>query len=420
MRNLPREYYILDGLFSGILNYAAQSQTNYENKLQANKNLKTQDEWRREDKAWQESQTAKLWQREDDVRNMMWNREDALRAEQYMREDNSYQRSVADAVAAGLSPLAVTQLDGSAGNVVASNANDSAAMSAPSTGNPASYTAQPSMFQMDMSSLIGALVSQKNLDEVRRHNKAQESQAKNELEAKLKISNDELTAQADQFHATLKQTDDHFWANYSQCASQFSSQLSQAQQFHLDEMSAKDKALAWSAVDSQNRQIADMSKDFAKSIGVPYHYKYYTSESDYNSALQKLKDDIISGNRDVLNDVGRNPEDFFQSESASGSQADSFGLRAGAGVNSGSSVSDTTKDIGRKKSVFSSILNSVTEGLNVNAGADKSHSESNGYSVTQSDLIIKERIQQSYNGSIEIPVYIRDYDHWERSYKSWK
>lgn len=105
------------------------------------------------------------------IRSEDWAREDQLLADQRAREDTSYQRSVADAMAAGLSPLAVSQLDAAGVPVNHSSGIGSAGATASSV-NPASYMANAP--QMDISGLTAAYFSQANLDELKRHNKAVE------------------------------------------------------------------------------------------------------------------------------------------------------------------------------------------------------------------------------------------------------
>lgn len=409
--------YILDGLFSGFANYMGVKETNSQNRSEARLNRETQDLWRHEDKAWQASQTRALWNREDELTQALWNREDALRAEQQMREDTSYQRSVADAVAAGLSPLAVANLDGSAGNVLTSSPTDSASMSAPSTAQPSSYTAIASTMNMDMSSLIGAVMSQKNLDEASRHNKEQESIEREKLTSAESIKDKELTEQARQFDTTIDEQHSQFMLNYEQRASQFASTLSQQKDFHVDEMTNKDKERAFTAMSEQNKLNVSMGVDFAKSLGMKY-YVYPVSDIDqYNKDMSDLKSKIIGGNRDTINDISKNPDKYLQSKGESEGITDMTSIQGGASF--GRNKSDAASGTSDADGIAGKVFDSVTRGLNLSAdgGYTKSEGTTKSNSWSRSDRALAEQISNNYGGVLAIPVYVRDYDDWHKNYK---
>ena len=330
----------------------------------------------------------------------LWNREDTLRNEANQREDTALTRTVADAKNAGLSPLAVLG-SGTAGNVANVNSGvvspsssasiapaHSAGSIAPSTANPATWSAAP----MDLSSFIGAMSSQKNIDEITRHNKEAEAIEREKIQSAETIENDKLLVQSDLMMEQLKQEDDHFMLNYYQSASQYSAQLAQNKEFHLDQMKREDRKQAWIEIDSQNNQNIDMTKDFCKSLDMRYYIYPVTDEAQYNRDMNDLKNLIMKGNRGVLNYDERNPDFFRQSESESTTQSQSNSASA-----SGSPV---PQYLG-----------------NNSASASKSNLQSDSISVTQSDRLIKEKISSMYGGVIGVPVLVKSLGDYYKYYK---
>lgn len=410
--------YILDGLFSGLINQVIASENRAEAKHEAQRQRDKQDEWRKEDKEWAESQTKALWEREDQVTQSLWNREDALRAEQHMREDTSYQRSVADAVAAGLSPLAVQQLNPSSGNILASNGSSgSPVSSAPSVGMPAGYTPEAAYMNMDMSSLIGALMSQKNLDEASRHNREQESIEREKLVSAETIKDKELSEQARQFDTSIDEQHSQFMLNYEQRASQYASTLAQQKEFHTDEMTNKDKERAFTAMSEQNKLNVSMGVDFAKSLGMKY-YVYPVSDIDqYNKDMSDLKSKIIGGNRDTINDIAKNPDKYLQSKGESEGITDMTSIQGGASF--GRNKADAASGTSDADGIAGKVFDSVTRGLNLsaNGGYTKSDGSTKSDTWSRSDRALAEQISNNYGGVLAIPVYVRDYDDWHKNYK---
>ena len=335
------------------------------------------------------------------IRNEEWQREDELLAAQRAREDTSYQRSVADARAAGLSPLAVSQLD-AAGIPVNQSSGISSAGSAASTVNPSSYMANAP--QMDISGIAAAYFSQKNIDEISRHNKATEAQAANELDFQSRKTNEELLQQSKQFNQRLEfdksqseaQTK-QFMLTYQQNASQFTARLAQDRQFHLDDLKGKALDRALEDMHSVNKQNYDSAVDFAKSLNMPYVVKYYTSDEKYNNAMSDLKNVMIKGNRKVTNDIDINPDKYLSTDSASHSESQNNGVSA-----SGSPLHYLGNDTG------------------VGASAQKGTSQSDSFSVSKSDRALQQEIQKLYGSVLEIPVRVYDWNDYEKHADSYK
>lgn len=390
------------GIFGGLAGLAASMYTTDRNITQANRTLDTQNMWRQEDYAHFLDNRAATWQREDNLRAEQWAREDAIRNELYGREDTSYQRSVADAKAAGLSPLSVNQLS-AAGNPVVSGSSGTASGNPPvSSQMPASYMAQSPA--QDIATLVGAIASQQNIDELRRHNVATEAQAQRELEFQTQKTNAELLQQASQFDENMKfqreqaeTQSSQFMLTYEQNASQFAARLAQDNQFHLDDLRGKALDRALNDMHSVNQQNIDSGKDFAKSLNMKYVLKYYTNDKDYNAAMSNLKNVMISGNRKVTNDIMSNPDKYLSVDSSSHSESQNNGASA-----SGSPLHYLGNDTG------------------VSASAQKGSSQSDSYTLSKSDRALAEEISKLYGSVLEIPVRVYDWNDYEKHYSKYK
>ena len=127
------------GLINSAINYYNQKQTNEANSKNVDKTNYTNMAIARENNAAQM-----------DMFNQQMDYTKALQQQQFDREDTSYQRTVEDLQASGLSPLAMTGTD-SAGQVVAQ----------PSAPQLESARAQPFLAdspQFDMASILDFLV----------------------------------------------------------------------------------------------------------------------------------------------------------------------------------------------------------------------------------------------------------------------
>lgn len=393
---------LFSGLAGAVAGIYANERTNETNSALARRQLQKQDMWRSEDYARFLSNRDDTWQREDMLLADQRAREDALRAEEYARADTSYQRSAADARAAGLSPLSVSQLN-SAGTPITSSYSGTSSSTPPvATGMPASYMAQSPA--QDIATLVGAVVSQKNIDEIARHNKATEEQAAKELDFQSRKTNEELLQQSNQFNQRLEfdksQADaqtNQFMMTYQQNASQFTARLAQDKQFHLDDLRGKSLDRALEDMHSVNKQNYDSAVDFAKSLGMPYVTKFYTSDEKYNNAMSDLKNIMIKGNRKVTNDIDINPDKYWSTDSSSHSESQANGVSA-----SGSPLHYLGNDTGAA------------------ASAQKSTSQSDSYSLSKSDRALQQEIQKLYGSVLEIPIRVYDWDDYEKHYSKYK
>lgn len=388
------------GIFGGLAGYLANQETNHNNYVISRNNLEYQNVWHEQDRADFFQNRNETWQREDQLREAQWNREDAIRNELYGREDTSYQRSVADAVAAGLSPLAVQQLS-SAGNPVVSAGSGTYAGAPPvHTQAPASYMYQSPA--QDIAALVGAIASTKNIDELSRHNTEQEKIEREKIQSAETVENNRLVEQSREFDAELaqqkalaessaEQSHSEFLLNYEQRASQFSAQLSQQQIFHFDDMANKEKDRAFQALENDNKNNIQMGIDFAKSLNMKYYYYPVSDIEEYNKKISDLKREIVNGNRQTLNDMKSDPDKYLQSTTVSSS----VGSGQSAGVTAGNLVQNGT----------------------IAADVGQSSTTSSSFTDTQSDRAILEKISQKYNGVLAIPVYVRNYNDWNKNYK---
>lgn len=388
------------GIFGGIAGLMANHETNEWNANIARHNRDMQWQMHEDNLRQFYKNRDETWQREDQLREAQWNREDAIRNELYGREDTSYQRSVADAQAAGLSPLAVQQLSAAGNPVVSSGTGTAAGSPPPMTEAPASYMYQSPA--QDIATLVGAIASTKNINEIARHNKEQEKIEREKIQSSENVENNRLVEQSREFDAQLaqqkalaessaEQSHSEFLMNYEQRASQFSAQLSQQQTFHFDEMRNKEKDRAFQALENDNKNNIQMGIDFAKSLNMKYYYYPVSDLEEYNKKISDLKREIVNGNRQTLNDMSSNPDKYLQSTTVSSS----VGSGESAGVTAGNLVQNGT----------------------IAADVGKSSTTSSSFTDTQSDRAILEKIAQKYNGVLAIPVYVRNYNDWNKNYK---
>ena len=368
-------------LIGSYINMRNQADTNKTNRDIANESLEKQEQWRKEDMAYQ-----------DAVREATWAREDQLLQAQQAREDTSYQRSVADAMAAGLSPLAVAQLDGSAGSVITSQG----ATSAPNVGQPASWTAQAP--QMDISSLISSVLSTSNLSELARHNKATEANASRELDLK----STELTTQAEQFKQMYDFNVEKFGKEYAleekkfnQSVIQFTSTISMQKTFHADEMSEKEKAREWDSIMKNQDIRTEQYQEFCRVADCPVKLYPVYNLDDYYKGVENAKNSLYNGNRKFLNRAsGLDDNDIFSPEEYDDSYSENAGQSNSVSAN------------GVPAEPFTSRVS-----------ASASRSTNGGFSKNQSTKV-RELRQQCYGqADISYPVLVESYAQWESDWK---
>ena len=309
----------------------------------------------------QEDFVREGWEREDRIRQDLWNREDQIYADQKAREDTAYQRSVADAKAAGLSPLAVSQLD-SAGQFVAGTAGPSASGTGVGTQSPLSYRANEIV---DSSTLLGSLLSQKNLDELIRHNKKTEEQEDNKQ-----------AQETEQFNMQLWETSRQF----DELREEHGKDMEQNQMQHLDSMQHLAESLAkqddWNTAQlnqrnaemrvnraiENNRLAYDEYSQFCKTSGLQIRTeKFYISDDmsrderdevmmKYNQALNTFKAKYDSELNTYLHDFAENPDAFYESYGIGtntgenrtlGANGSVAGTGAGLNLSTGSNTGET-------------------------------------------------------------------------------
>lgn len=371
----------VSGIVGNFVNMRNVDKTNQTNRDLANASLEKQEQWRQEDKEYQ-----------DAVRQATWAREDQLLQAQQQREDTSYQRSVADAMAAGLSPLAVAQLDGSAGSVITSQG----ATSAPNVQQPASWTAQAP--QMDVSSLVASVASASNLAETIRHNKATEANASRELDLK----SNELTTQAQQFDQMYNFNVDKFGKEYAleekkfhQSVVQFTTTISMQKTFHADEMSEKEKAREWDSIMKNQDIRTEQYQEFCRVADCPVKLYPVYNLDDYYKGVETAKNALYNGNRKFLNRAsGLDDNDIFSPEEYD----DSY-----------------SENAGQSNSVSANGVPAEPYTSRVSASASKS--VNGGFSKNQSTKV-RELRQQCYGqADISYPVLVESYAQWESDWK---
>lgn len=284
---------------------------------------------------WAQRDRAHAENRQDALLAQMWNREDAIRNELQEREDTSYQRSVSDASAAGLSPLAVNQLD-SAGDVV------SASMaSQPDVMAPSSYMSNMGNTAADLSA---AYFSQLNLDELKRHNKAMEKNERDKIDNSYYVDTAQLSLQADKISKDFEVSKENLSIEEKKrldSVQALTLQLSQAQLFHLDDLKEKDKDRALESAEHQSQTTFDLYESMCKSVGVKLDVLPCYTLDEYNDALATFQSKFVSANRSFLNYGERKPDDVAESVMDSSSSSDSYGLKAGAfGADVGGNMSN--------------------------------------------------------------------------------
>lgn len=200
---------IFSGSMNAIGNYRAAVETNEANERIAAENLKYQREANEANLQFQREANSQNIQLQRDInnQNIAFQREtnaqnEALMREQWGREDTSYQRTIADMQAVGMSPLAMQGLNGG-GQQVPMNATQ---VSAPQVSpehtealhNDFKHTTVPRTIDLGLletfNAIKGAVVEGKKLnleedklDETVRHNKESEKgmSAKNRLENRI-------------------------------------------------------------------------------------------------------------------------------------------------------------------------------------------------------------------------------------------
>lgn len=285
-------------LFGSAVNYASAQQTNAAN-IAAQKEINA-------------ANTAS--QEKINAANIAYNKE--LNATQQAREDTSYQRAVADATAAGLSPLAVT--GGASATTVSAPAMQSATQQAATSIAP----------QFDVNSAVDAYLQAQRNSETERANRAAEAENTRhntaaEANDSATIATNRMKAQADIQTANkqldvMKQNADTQSQKVINDSQQFAETLAEQKREHTKDYTMK-----------MNEYLAQK----ATQITGHANYKVYHSEAEYNKALEEwtksYKDYFGKNWRNISNDAD-SANNAFSGGLNIGSSGASVGANAGS------------------------------------------------------------------------------------------
>lgn len=365
---------------------------------------------------WAHDDRSHAENRQDSLLRQMWAREDALRQEQYNREDTAYQRTVEDAVSAGLSPLAVTQTDGAGANISASMPSQ------PDVMSPNSYAQNSpgSSFNFD-----SAMLSQANLDELRRHNMVTETTANNQIEKDFLIRSEQNNLARQQLDEVIKEFGENMNERQAQRLQDWNSLLESlsTQRYITDsQIDSQDrKPFNENAVKKSERSY-DLWHNLCQSYGVGTNVSPYSDYQEYQIAYSAWSERFVnSGARALLNDMERNPDTYASSLSESTSISDS----QSNSVNANLGGSQTNSDASRGEKWAQKLTDSLHG--NIGAGATKSDSHADSYSWSETN---EKRGNVKFQQILEkeigpMPVYEPNYNSGSRrSYRgsgwSWR
>lgn len=365
---------------------------------------------------WAHDDRSHAENRQDSLLRQMWAREDALRQEQYNREDTAYQRTVEDAVAAGLSPLAVTQTDGAGANISASMPSQ------PDVMSPNSYAQNSpgSSFNFD-----SAMLSQANLDELKRHNMVTETTARNQLEKDFLIRSEQNNLARQQLDEVIKEFGETMNEKQAQRLQDWNSLLENlsTQRYISDsQIDAQDRKLFNENAVKKSERSYDLWHNLCESYGVGTSVEPYSDYQEYQIAYSAWSEKLVnSGARALLNDMERNPDMYAESLSESTSIADSQTNSVNASLGGSETASDASQGKGWAQK--------LTDSLHGNIGAGATHADSHADTYAWSETNKKRgnvKFQQILEKEIgPMPVYEPNYNAGSRrSYRgsgwAWK
>lgn len=388
-----------------------------------------QDRLTAEERQWALDRRNELWQREDNLTRDAWAREDKLLANQHAREDTSYQRSVQDAMNAGLSPLAVSQLDAAGVPVQASNMSDSdvgsaQAGSAASSVTPASYLAGYNHF--DLSQVVGSFFSQKNLDELRRHNKQTESLSASDIDARVKIAGMQIDSSLKQLSMTIDANASEHALDRQAAVDNLNTQI--AGQLKLASLNLEGEARrdAIKHTYETQGQTYQAAMDMQRQYGIPVKVVPVHSWDEYQDVFNRRTWIQLAA---VDKAVARAESEFVKEEAASKSDSttDSSSYNGGIGVNAGKSSEsgvglssssqsgaigkvgpDVASEVDRGAADIRSLTRKFFNGLSLNGGMSKLHSLMHGDSAMQSvdDRYFGSLYRSKSSGYLEVPILV--------------
>lgn len=220
-----------------------------------------------------------------------------VQEETWRREDTSYQRSVADLQAAGLSPLAMNGTN-DAGSVV----NQPAAPDL-QAGSVTPFL-QGIYPQISSAEIQNAIIAQKKL---------QQEDKRIDLELNKHLTEKdyrdrELEFRRESFAAELEQRNKQFLDQLTQQASQHAELLTEKQQQRMQDLNVANRQLA-ELVRSNDRKTKQALQEYyleqvkTATGGRSANFKVYDNEAEYDQALQRYYDrlsDFIEVNAGLL------------------------------------------------------------------------------------------------------------------------
>ena len=310
-------------IVNGIFNYNTTKSTNEANAANVAATNASNVAMNEANNASNERMASALNQQNMDIFNKQMDYTKAVQQQQYEREDSSYQRTVADLQASGLSPLAMSGTNG-AGSVVAQP-------SAPDLSYATQQAARVQPFradtpQFDMGSMADVALKSRELD-------LQEAKITNEKER----SNLDRQERHDEQVKSLAQNQQQFEATLAQNKSIQDSKLAQdAQQFNA---SLAETVRSNSVDETQASQKIMLEKVKGLTNGYSTAYRAYDDDLEYNAAMTAWQ----SGYYKALNKIFSEPSRTSKSSGGSGG-AKAFGFGASA---SGSGAE--SKDISQEQ-----------------------------------------------------------------------
>ena len=357
----------------------------------------------------------------DKIRSEDWAREDQLLAEQRAREDTSYQRSVADAMAAGLSPLAVSQLN-AAGIPVNQSSGISSAGATASSVNPASYMANAP--QMDISGLTAAYFSQANLDELKRHNKAVEENDSAKISNDFLINLSEINQRQSQFEAAQAQAKDEGEKNRLAAAANIDKTVAGQIQVARLKINSDNMREAMSYVKDTTGELIKAGLAAQNQFGLPIEFIPCSSFSKWQEImLNNTSKSVAAGSKAIMSAYNHNRTFWHSMQSYNTADASSSGWNGNIGYHGqGGTTNETinnadtlSRDVGTKKGSFTDIKGSkglkklvkdfFLDGVNAGLSHNKSESSSDGKSYTRNRYVDAAQAA-SVGGKIVIPILI--------------
>lgn len=263
----------------------------------------------------------------------------ATQQETWRREDTSYQRTVADLQAAGLSPLAMNGTN-DAGAVV----NQPAAPDL-QAGSVVPFL-QGIYPQISSAEIQNAIVAQKKIEQ---EDKRLDLELNKHL-TKTDFENRELEFRRESFAAELEQRNKQFLDQLTQQASQHSELLSEKQQQRLQDLGVANRQLAELVRSNDNKTKQALQEFFLEQVktatgGRSANYEVYTDKAEYQQALQRYYDrlsDFIEVNAGLLAKTSQS-----QSTSANANTSANLGMIPGQNLGA-------TSGVGKSQSTSSS------------------------------------------------------------------